>query len=92
VLKSFSTCVVTLFFRQDVDFSSFFSLFSTPQKDPQNGLKMGLRAGRSGSIKILMPNILVRSQTPQRMFIIIILNACVDIRGESCSGSCVYKQ
>jgi hypothetical protein len=75
VLKSFSTCVVTLFFRQDVDFSSFFSLFSTPQKDPQNGLKMGLRAGHSGSIKMIMPNILVRSQAPQRMFIIIILDA-----------------
>jgi hypothetical protein len=32
--------VLTLFFRHGVDFSSFFSLFSTPQKDPQNGLKM----------------------------------------------------
>jgi hypothetical protein len=75
VLKSFSMCVVTLFFRQDVDFSSFFSLFSTPQKDPQNGLKMGLRAGHSGSIKMIMTNILVRSQAPQRMFIVIILDA-----------------
>jgi hypothetical protein len=39
------------FFRQDVDFSSFFRLFSTPQKDPQNGLKMGLRAGHFGASK-----------------------------------------
>jgi hypothetical protein len=54
VLKSFSTCVVATFFRQDVDFSSFFSLFSIPQKDPQNGLKMGLRAGHSGSIKMII--------------------------------------
>jgi hypothetical protein len=68
--------VVTLFFRQDVDFSSFFSLFSTPQKDPQNGLKMGLRAGHSGSIKMIMTNILVRSQAPHRMFIITFLIAC----------------
>jgi hypothetical protein len=27
--------VGTLFFRQDVNFSSFFSLFSTPQKAPK---------------------------------------------------------
>jgi hypothetical protein len=77
VLKSFSTCAVTLFFSQDVDFSPFFSLFSTPQKDPQNGLKMGLRAGHSMSIKTIMTNILVRSQAPQRMFILIIFDGCL---------------
>jgi hypothetical protein len=71
------------FFRQDVDFSSFFSLFSTPQKDPQNGLKMGLRADHCGSVKMIMTNILVRSQAPQRMFILIIFVRCVDIH-EGC--------
>jgi hypothetical protein len=84
--------VVTLFFRQDVDFSSFFSLFSTPQKDRQNDLKMGLRAGHSVSIKMIMTNILVRSTSSSAYVHHNNFGVCVDIYEGQYTKILVYKK